>query len=79
MLVIRMECLDKANAQRFARWLRRKKVDVTGVDGADVLVPTTYPPFVWDIADAAYSKGFADEVQACSAANAFLDGLERTR
>lgn len=70
--VFRLPCADEEAAKRFDAWLLMEEVDTRGTDGHHVLIPTTYPPFAWDVAEAAVSHGFASDDAVCAAAGAFL-------
>lgn len=71
-LVLRLPCVDDDAAKRFDAWLLMEQVDTNGVDGRYVLIPTTYPPFAWDVAEAANEHGFASDDEVCAAVGAFL-------
>jgi hypothetical protein len=70
--VLRLPCLDENRAKRFDAWLLMEEVDTRGVDGLHVLIPTTYPPFAWEVAEAAVSNGFAADDAVCAAVGSFL-------
>lgn len=70
--VIRMQCTDENAAQLFETYLISEGVETKGTDGAHVLVPTTYPPFAWDVAEVAVEQGFARDDQAAASAQKFL-------
>jgi hypothetical protein len=74
MFTIRLRCLDAERAARFAEFLRDNDVDVAGVELRDVLIPTTHPPYVWVVAEAAVKHGFAADDEATRVARAFLAG-----
>ncbi len=74
--VLSLPCVDEPAAEAFAAWLRGEEVDVNGVDGRNVLIPTSYPPFAWDVAEAANEHGWAHDDEACAAVGAFLEGAE---
>jgi hypothetical protein len=61
-------------AESFAGWLRSEGVTVSGIDGRNVQIPTSYPPFAWDVAEIAVQHEWADDSEACRAVNAFLEG-----
>lgn len=73
--LVSIPCTDENAAQLFHAWLLSEGVDVQGVDGRNVLVPTDFPPFVFDLSQAAVLHGFAHDTEAARAANAFLKGL----
>lgn len=71
--VLSLPCADELMAESFAGWLRAEKVDVHGVDGRNVLIPTDNPPFAWDVAEAAVAHEWAHDDEVCAAVGAFLE------
>lgn len=79
MMIIRMPCVDGAAAAEFAAKLKAQEVDVTGIEGREVLVPSNRPAFAWDVATAAVEADCAHEHEAIAAAHAFLAGFPGIR
>lgn len=61
MIEIPIVCVDEEKAQQYAAHLREHEADVTRVDGRTVYIPTTYPPFAWDVAVEAVDNGYAED------------------
>jgi hypothetical protein len=72
MMTIRMPCVDGAAAADFVAHLKAQEVDVTGIEGREVLIPSNHPAFAWDIATAAVEADCAHEHEAIAAARTFL-------
>jgi len=79
MVIIRMPCVDGEAAAELLAKLRADEVDVTGIEGREVLVPTNRPGFVWDVAQYAVEADCAHEHEAIAAARAFLAGIPGIR
>ncbi len=75
-LILTLPCLDGQAAQAFADWLEGAEIDVLHVDGRNVQIPTTYPPFAWDVAEVAVDHGLANDPEVCAAVGAFLKGAD---
>lgn len=71
--LISLPCTDENAAQLAQAWLIAAAVDVHGVDGRNVLVPTNNPPFAFDIAQELVDNGFAHDHEAATAAANFAD------
>lgn len=61
MIDIPIPCINDERAKAYADHLREQEVDVRRVVGNTVYVPTTYPPFAWDIAEEAVNGGYGDD------------------
>lgn len=72
MMTIRMPCVDGAAAAELLARLKADEIDVTGIEGREVLVPTNRPGFAWDIAHYAVEADCSHEHEAIAAVYAFL-------
>lgn len=77
MTTFSIRCTDENAAQLAHAWLISEGVEVQGTDGCDVLVPTSYPPFVFDVAETLVSNGFAHDHDAAESTRQFLNRLEQ--
>lgn len=78
-MIIRMPCVDGAAAAEFAAHLKAQEVDVTGIEGREVLIPSNRPAFAWGVATAAVEADCAHEHEAIAATRAFLAGFPGVR
>jgi hypothetical protein len=73
VIEISIPCVDADRATQFATWLRLEGVDVSRVDGVNVVLPTDNPVFAWDVAEAANKHGYADDDAVSRAVASKLD------
>jgi hypothetical protein len=69
--ILRMPCASPDLAEKFAAWVRKQWVDVNGVEGREVLIPTDNPGFAYVLAEAAVLEECANDDEAAAAASAF--------
>lgn len=79
MMIIRMPCVDGEAAAELLAKLRADEIDVTGIEGREVLVPTDRPGFVWHLAQYAVDADCSHEHEAIAAAHRFLAGIPGVR
>lgn len=79
MMTIRIPCVDGAAAADLLAKLKADDIDVTGIEGREVLVPTNRPGFVWNLAEYAVNADCAHEHEAIAAAHRFLAGIPGLR
>lgn len=74
--VLSLPCVDEKAAEECATWFRGAELDAISVDGRNVLIPTSYPPFAWDVAEIAVEREWASDPEVCAAVGAFLEGAD---
>lgn len=74
--VFRMPCTDEQEAAKVAEWLRsERKIDVTGVEGREVLIPSSTPGFAFQVQEAALLNDFGVGHEAWLAAFRYEDAM----
>lgn len=71
MPILRMPCASPHLAEKFADWVHKQEVAVSGVEDREVLIPTDNPGFAYVLAEAAVLEEFAHDGEAAAAARQF--------